>query len=212
MGDRRDLPAAVEREITKRYMSGERAGKLAAEYGINRKTITTIVKRQGGDTSNRTAGAPRFPDSEWAGRVLALRAEGLSQTQVGDRLGMSQAVVSRILRGAGQPARLQRRGASASNWKGGRSLKGDGYVLISTDEFPSMLNRTGYVLEHRLVMARALRRPLASHETVHHINGDRADNRIENLQLRQGRHGRGIALRCSDCGSTHVEPYELQED
>lgn len=44
-------------------------------------------------------------------------------------------------------------------------------------------NSHGCVYEHRHVMGESIGRVLYDHENVHHLNGDRSDNRIENLEL-----------------------------
>lgn len=105
-----------------------------------------------------------------------------------------------------------RGGNNHSRWQGGdkvgQYVNPDGYVSVKLrphHPFYAMANSAERVFEHRLVMAEFLGRPLTQHETVHHINGDRQDNRLENLQLRNGRHGKGRHLRCRACGSSDIE-------
>lgn len=71
--------------------------------------------------------------------------------------------------------------------KNGRIINGEGYVKVATGD------KTGsrYVLEHRIVMEKILGRPLTSVETVHHKNGNRQDNRPENLELWKSRQPKG---------------------
>lgn len=75
-----------------------------------------------------------------------------------------------------------RKGKRSFGWKGGRHIDANGYVMVYKPEHPNTTKK-GYIFEHRLVMSEFLERPLKRHENVHHVNGDRADNRVENLEL-----------------------------
>lgn len=59
-----------------------------------------------------------------------------------------------------------------------RRIDSNGYVVISDRN-----GKKGGALEHRVVMEEHLGRTLLSSESVHHKNGDRSDNRLENLEL-----------------------------
>jgi hypothetical protein len=70
-----------------------------------------------------------------------------------------------------------------------RNITGQGYVRL---RFPNKYGAKGReVLEHRYVMEQALGRELRPEETVHHKNGQRQHNTLDNLELRSGNHGPG---------------------
>lgn len=77
-------------------------------------------------------------------------------------------------------SKLGLNGEKNYHWKGGKYIHKSGYVYLFRPNHP-YCNIGGYIREHRLVMENSIGRYLRSDEHIHHINGNRQDNRIENL-------------------------------
>ena len=86
------------------------------------------------------------------------------------------------------------RGIKNDSWKGGKRKTQYGYYAIQVIGHPFAQDKTDYVLEHRIVAEKYLltdsnsieidgKRYLSPKYVVHHKNGNRTDNRPENLEV-----------------------------
>lgn len=135
------------------------------------------------DAKQRTKGEERT--CQYCGKVFPFKV-ALAKHQPG-------LFCSRTCSNRAEKVGRRLRGADAKGWY----LNRDGYKLVFTE--PGGEGRRKYVLEHRHVMAQHLGRPLKPYETVHHLNGIKDDNRIENLELWTGRHGKGVRAHEPHC-------------
>jgi hypothetical protein len=123
--------------------------------------------------------------------------EGLNLREIGCKLGVVSQAVLQTMKKFGIKRRTKSevtRGEKHYNWKGGRYLHKDGYVYVKAENHPRKSNR-GYVFEHVLIVEKHLNRFLRKGEVVHHFNGIKTDNRIENLiVMRQQDHSNLIPL------------------
>jgi len=106
---------------------------------------------------------------------------------------------------------------NSPRWKGGRSNRGHYiYVRLYDNDpyFPMAIHQKrggGEILEHRLIMARHIGRMLTRQEHVHHKNGNKKDNRLENLELVSPANHSLYDVMCSHC-PTRAENRRLKAE
>jgi transposase-like protein len=196
----------VQARIIAEYEEGLLVKDIAGRHGVTRETVFHILQRRGVPRRRRPGPYPLdFTPAELQ-NLAELRRAGWSKEELCEEFRSGLHRINRALREVGLSNRMRRRDAKE------RIITQHGYAYVLPgpgDPIAGKRTKSGYVLEHRLVMARALGRPLRADETVHHKDGDKLNNRIENLQLRNGKHGKGVRMVCADCGSHNLVPIEI---
>lgn len=77
-----------------------------------------------------------------------------------------------------------RKGEKASNWNGGTKTTRHGYRQILCPDHPRS-DSNGYVMEHILIWEKETGVPVPVNCCIHHLNGNKSDNRIQNLCMMQ---------------------------
>lgn len=75
------------------------------------------------------------------------------------------------------------KGNKHPNWKGGKFIDTNGYVWVRLPNESYKTMQKPYIYEHRIIMEQHLGREIKKGEIIHHLNGNRSDNKLENLRL-----------------------------
>lgn len=209
-----DLIADIDNVIA-RYKRGEFTTTLGPEYGVAPQTVNAHLRKHGVEIRKRGQGIDgsrrkrRFTSDERQ-TIATEYLAGSTLHQLAARWGAHQLNIKDAIRGQGVTIRGngQPRGRD-------RRVVTSGYVHIRVahdDPYASPLHKSDWTPEHRYLVAKSIGRRLLPTETVHHNNGIRDDNRLENLELHVGHHGNSQRFRCRSCGSHDVEAISLNGD
>jgi AraC-like DNA-binding protein len=156
----------IKEELEAKYNELQSMQKVADYYGVSKKLILNNMNRLG------------IPRREMGINIDIRKArnmldKGYRLKDVAKELNISMTTAR---------TKLQAKDIESDRFHKRYKVKDSGYVQILKHGHPRA-DKVGYVPEHTLVMEQIIGRYLKDNEVVHHINGDKSDNRPNNLRL-----------------------------
>jgi transposase len=161
------------------WKQGNTQRQIAKQFGLSVATVGKYLRAHPSWKDPRKKLTPSR-----VAVIMEMYKDGSSVACIARSIHAGRRHVLRVLKQAGvsiRPDAWYTKGERNSAWVNGRVVR-KGYVYVHCPQHP-FATKSGYVLEHRLVMENVLGRHLKRKEVVHHINGNRQDNRRENLKL-----------------------------
>lgn len=183
--------ALSSEELHRAYIEeGRTLQEMCSYIGVANVITAAKILREKGINTNKNGRIKEktmhgMTDDEFKNYLMNEYNSGLNRKEIGQKLGVSASCIGKYFRKYGIKTRTKSELASGNknhNWRGGKRTVKEGYVLVYAPDHPNC-HKDGTMYEHQIIMEKYIGRLLKKGEVVHHINGNRSDNRMENLML-----------------------------
>lgn len=141
--------------------------RVAEKHNVSKKLVLNYMN------FHKIPRNKKSDKSEVAHEICCLAKKGLNSNEIAKQKNMSLTQVNKYIKLFDIPVERYHKGFTKT-WSG--------YILLYKPGYPKA-NKKGYVREHVFVIEEFLGRTLTEDEVVHHIDENKANNKIENLQL-----------------------------
>lgn len=159
---------ASEEELREVYGDTLSMKKTADYFGVSKKLILNYMKKFG-------IGRRDWDASDKVETIREMVADGKESREIAETLDITQVYVRQLCKKHDVPL--------IDSYHKGYTISHNGYRMIVAPKDHPHANSNGYIREQRLVVEAALGRYLSEDEVVHHIDGDKLNNALDNLEV-----------------------------